>query len=39
MEKDTIITLEDNEKFVLLDKVELENANYFLAWTCILFVL
>lgn len=31
MEKDTIITLEDNEKFVLLDKVELENANYFLA--------
>jgi len=31
MEKDTIITLEDNEKFLLLDKVELENANYFLA--------
>lgn len=31
MDKDTIITLEDNEKFVLLDKVELENANYFLA--------
>ena len=31
MEVDTIITLEDNEKFVLLDKVELENANYFLA--------
>ena len=31
MEKDTIITLEDNEKFVLLDKVELENDNYFLA--------
>ena len=31
MEKDTIITLEDNEKYVLLDKVELENANYFLA--------
>ena len=31
MEKDTIITLEDNEKFVLLDKVELENTNYFLA--------
>ena len=31
MEKDTIITLEDNEKYVLLDKVELENINYFLA--------
>jgi len=31
MDKDTIITLEDNEKFLLLDKVELENANYFLA--------
>jgi len=31
MEIDTIITLEDNEKFLLLDKVELENANYFLA--------
>ena len=31
MEKDTIITLEDNEKFLLLDKVKLENANYFLA--------
>jgi len=27
MEKDTIITLEDNEKFLLLDKIELENAN------------
>lgn len=31
MEKDTIITLEDNEKFVLLDKVETEDANFFLA--------
>lgn len=31
MEKDTIITLEDNEKFVLLDEVKLENGKYFLA--------
>ena len=31
IDKDTIITLEDNEKYVLLDKVELENAKYFLA--------
>ena len=31
MEKDTIITLEDNEKYVLLDEVELENGKYFLA--------
>ena len=31
MEKDTIITLEDNEKYVLLDKVETEEANFFLA--------
>lgn len=31
MEKDTIITLEDNEKYVLLDKVEVENTSYFLA--------
>ena len=31
MKKDTIITLEDNEKYVLLDQVELENGKYFLA--------
>lgn len=31
MTKDTIITLEDNEKYVLLDEVELETGKYFLA--------
>ena len=31
MEKDTIITLEDNEKYVLLDEVELESGKYFMA--------
>ena len=31
MEIDTIITLEDNEKFVLIDKIEVENISYFLA--------
>ncbi len=31
MEKDTIITLEDNEKYILLDEVKVEGVKYFLA--------
>ena len=31
MEKDTIITLEDNEKYVLLDEVKIDDLKYFLA--------
>ena len=31
MEKDTIITLEDNEKYVLLDEVKVNERKYFLA--------